>query len=90
MNKADVIEKISKQSDLSKAHAGKVLDTMLNTITGALKKNDSVTLVGFGTFKVAQRKARVGINPKTGAKIQIKARKVPRFTAGKALKTAIK
>ena len=66
------------------------VDCVLSTITKALKKKDTVTLIGFGTFKVAQRKARKGVNPQTGAEIKIKAKKVPKFVSGKALKDAVK
>lgn len=65
------------------------MNCVFSTITKALKKKDTVTLIGFGTFKVAQRKARKGRNPQTGAEIKIKAKKVPRFVPGKALKDAV-
>jgi nucleoid DNA-binding protein len=66
------------------------VDCVFSTITKALKKKDTVTLIGFGTFKVAQRNARKGRNPKTGQEMTIKAKKVPRFVAGKALKDAVR
>ena len=90
MNKAELVESIVKDSGLTKADAGRALDATIENITKALKKKDSVTLVGFGTFKVAQRKARVGRNPQTGAEIKIPARKVPRFSPGADLKKAVK
>ena len=90
MNKAELIEAIAKNTKLTKADAGRALDATIGAITKALKKKDSVTLVGFGTFKVAQRKARVGRNPQTGAEIRIPARRVPRFTPGADLKKALK
>ena len=90
MNKSDLIDGIAKSAGLSKADAGKALDGTLNTITKALKKDDTITLVGFGTFSVRKRAARKGRNPQTGAEIKIKAAKVPAFKAGKALKTAVK
>jgi DNA-binding protein HU-beta len=90
MNKAELIAKLAQTAKLNKAQSGKAVESFVNIVSGALKKNDSVTLVGFGTFKVAHRKARSGVNPKTGAKIQIKACKVPRFSAGKALKESIR
>jgi DNA-binding protein HU-beta len=74
----------------SKKEAQAAVDCVLNTITKALKKKDTVTLVGFGTFKVAKRKARKGRNPQTGEEIKIKATKVPKFVPGKALKAAVK
>lgn len=89
MNKADLIESIANSADLSKASAGRALDAAIESITKALKKGDTITLVGFGTFSVRKRKARMGRNPRTGAEIQIKASKVPGFKPGKALKDAI-
>ena len=89
MNKADLIESIANSADLSKASAGRALAATIESITKALKKGDTVTLVGFGTFSVRNRKARMGRNPRTGEEIQIKASKVPRFKAGKKFKAAI-
>lgn len=89
MNKAELVEAVAKSADISKASAEKALDGALNAIKGALKKGQSVTLVGFGTFKVGKRAARSGRNPRTGAVIKIKAAKVPKFSAGKALKDAV-
>ena len=90
MNKAELIDTVAANADLSKAAAGRALDAALEAITKALKKKDTVTLVGFGTFSVRKRSARMGRNPKTGEEIKIKASKVPGFKAGKALKDAIK
>mgnify|MGYP001382702344 FL=1 len=90
MTKADLIEKMAKDADISKAAAGKALDALIDAVTRALKKGDKLALVGFGTFSVGKRKARTGRNPQTGAAIKIPARKVPRFSAGKTLKDAIK
>ena len=90
MTKEELIEKVSSGAGLSKADAGGALNTIISTITSALKKGQSVTLVGFGTFKVSKRKARKGRNPRTGEVINIKATKVPRFSAGKSLKDAVK
>ena len=90
MNKAELIDAVATNADLSKAAAGRALDAALEAITKALKKKDTVTLVGFGTFSVRKRSARIGRNPKTGEEIKIKASKVPGFKAGKALKDAIK
>ena len=89
MNKSELIEAIARNADITKAEAGNALDGALSAIKDALSKNDSVTLVGFGTFKVGERAARTGRNPRTGAEIKIKAAKVPKFTAGKALKDAV-
>lgn len=89
MNKSELIDAIAKSADISKVSAGDALDATLSAIRSALKKGQSVTLVGFGTFKVAKRAARTGRNPRTGAAIKIKAAKVPKFSAGKALKDAL-
>ena len=89
MNKAELVEVVAKTADISKASAEKALDGALNGIKNALKKGGGVTLVGFGTFRVAKRAARTGRNPRTGEAIKIKAARVPKFTAGKALKDAV-
>ena len=89
MNKSELIDAIAKSADISKAAAGNALDGTLSAIKSALKKNETVTLVGFGTFKVSERAARTGRNPRTGAAIKIKAARVPKFSAGKALKDAV-
>ncbi|MEQ1882461.1 MAG: HU family DNA-binding protein [Burkholderiales bacterium] len=89
MNKLDIIESVAKSADISKAAAARVLDGAISAITSALKKGGMVTLVGFGTFYVGKRAARSGRNPRTGAAIKIKAAKVPKFRAGKALKDAV-
>jgi len=89
VNKSELIDAIASEADISKASAGRALDSMLSSITGALSNGDSVSLVGFGTFGVKQRAARTGRNPQTGATIQIKAATVPGFKAGKALKEAV-
>jgi DNA-binding protein HU-beta len=90
MNKQELIAKIAKDVDLSKTSAAAAVDSFFEGITKALKKGDSITFVGFGTFKTSQRKARTARNPQTGAPIKIKARRVVRFTAGKALKNTVK
>jgi DNA-binding protein HU-beta len=90
MTKAELIDKIASGTGLSKVDAGKALDTTLNSIRGALKKGQKVTLVGFGTFSVIKRKSRKGRNPRTGDVITIPAAKVPKFTSGKALKNAVR
>lgn len=89
MNKTELIDAIAASADLSKASAGRALDAMVESITDALKNDDQVVLVGFGTFQVKDRAARTGRNPQTGEAIQIKAAKVPGFKAGKALKDAV-
>ena len=89
MNKAELIDAVADSADLSKASAGRALDAAIEAITKALKKGDTVTLVGFGTFSVRKRAARTGRNQRTGEEIKIKASKVPGFKAGKALKDAI-
>jgi len=90
MTKAELIDKVASGAGLSKVDAGKALDTTLNSIRGALKKGQKVTLVGFGTFSVTKRKSRKGRNPRTGDVITIPAAKVPKFTSGKALKDAVR
>ncbi len=89
MNKTELIEHIAKQADISKAAAGRALEALVGGIRVALKKGNSVTLVGFGTFVVGKRAARTGRNPRTGAAIKIKAAKVPKFRPGKDLKDAV-
>ena len=88
MNKGDLVNEVAKIVS-TKKEARAAIDCVFSTITKALKKKDTVTLIGFGTFKVAQRKARKGRHPQTGAEIKIKAKKVPRFVSGKALKDAV-
>jgi len=89
VNKSELIDAIAASADISKASAGRALDAVVDSITGALQKGDSVSLVGFGTFQVKGRAARTGRNPQTGAEIQIAAANVPSFKAGKALKDAV-
>ena len=89
MNKSDLVDAIAKSADISKAAAARALDATVDSIKKALKKGDTVSLVGFGTFKVGKRAARTGRNPRTGATIKIKAAKVPKFSAGKGLKDAV-
>jgi DNA-binding protein HU-beta len=89
VNKSELIEHMARQADISKAAATRALDAMIGGVKASLKKNSSVSLVGFGTFTVAKRAARNGRNPKTGAAIKIKSAKVPKFRPGKALKDAL-
>jgi len=89
MTKADLVANIASQANLTKADAERALDAFLGNVTKALKSSGKLTLTGFGTFVVAERKARMGRNPQTGAPIQIKAGKTVRFKAGKGLKDAL-
>ena len=89
MNKSELIAKIAEKSGLNQKDAGKALDGLTQAISDALANGEDVTLVGFGTFKVTQRKAKKGRNPATGEAIQIPAKKAPIFKAGKALKDAV-
>ena len=88
MNKADLIKEVEKVTS-TKKEAAAAVDAVFEAITKSLKKGADVTIVGFGTFKVAKRAARKGHNPQTGEAIKIKAQKVPKFTAGKGLKDAV-
>jgi DNA-binding protein HU-beta len=90
MTKADLIDKMAKDAGISKAAAGKALDSILDAVVKTVKKGGKVALVGFGTFSSGKRKARTGRNPQTGATIKIPARKVPKFSAGKAFKDAVR
>jgi len=90
MNKQDIITKIATDTGLTKTAAAGAVDSLIEGITKSLKKGDSVSFVGFGTFKTSNRKARKARNPQTGAPINIPKRRVPRFSAGKALKQAVK
>ena len=89
MTKAELIEAIAKDSDLTKKDSAIVLEAFLNSIKASLEKDEEVRLIGFGTFKVSKRSARMGRNPRTGAEIKIAASKVPTFKAGKELKEAV-
>ena len=89
MKKSDFIKCVAEKTGMSQAACGECLDAMIECVTEALKKGDSVSLIGFGTFSVKERAARQGRNPRTGETIQIKAAKVPSFKAGKALKDAV-
>jgi len=89
MNKAELIDKLAKDAGITKVQANDALDSFTNAVVASLKKGDRVTLVGFGTFSVSERAARNGRNPQTGAVIKIKARKVPKFKAGKEFSTKI-
>ncbi len=89
MNKSELIDAVATAADLSKAAAGAAIDAMTAAITKAVAKGDSVTLIGFGSFKSSKRAARVGRNPQTGKELKIAATTVPRFTAGAGFKAAV-
>ncbi len=89
MNKSDLIDAVARKAEMSKADAGRAVDAFLGAVTGALMEEDTVSLIGFGTFSVKHRAARMGRNPRTGEAIQIKASKNPAFKAGKGLKDAV-
>ena len=90
MNKGDLVARIAKETKMSKNQSELAFNSLIGAITASLKKGQKVTIVGFGTFSVAKRKARTGRNPQTGALIKIAARKVPKFAAGSDLKKAVK
>jgi len=90
MNKAELIEVVSKEARLTKKETRHILDAVLETITETLRKGEKVTLVGFGTFQVMERKARRGRNPQTGDEIQILAKKIPKFVPGKGLREKVR
>lgn len=90
MNKAELVDAIASETQLTKADSRKALDAFLNVTSGALEKGDRVALVGFGTFSIAERKARKGRNPRTGEEISIPGRKVVKFQPGKELSNSVK
>jgi DNA-binding protein HU-beta len=90
MNKQELIAKVAKDTGSSKAGASAAVASLIDGITRSLKRGDSITFVGFGTFKTAQRKARTARNPQTGAAIKVPKRRVVRFSAGRALKNAVR
>lgn len=90
MNKTELVAAVADRADLTKADAMRAIDAFTEVVAKSLKKKEKVTLVGFGTFTVRERKARTGMNPKTQAPVKIKASKTPAFKSGKALKDAIK
>ncbi len=90
MNKEQMVEAIAKKTGLSKKDAANALATVLDVVQSELSKGHSVVFTGFGTFAVAKRKAREGVNPRTGEKIKIAATKVPKFKAGRTLKDVVK
>ena len=89
INKSQVVDAVAKETGLTKVAAGQAVNAVLDTITAAMKKGNTVQLTGFGSFAVTRQKARAGVNPQTGEKMRIKARKVPKFKAGAGLKKAV-
>ncbi|MGN0346631.1 MAG: HU family DNA-binding protein [Lachnospiraceae bacterium] len=89
MNKTELVEAIAKEAGISKKDADAAVKAFTTVVTDELKKEEKVTLIGFGTFEVGKRAARTGRNPQTGKEIKIKASKSPKFKAGKALKDAV-
>jgi len=89
MNKADLVEKVANQTGLTKKVSREAVDAIISAITDSLTTEERVTLVGFGTFQVRQRKARKGVNPQTREAINIPAKKVPKFVAGKGLREKV-
>ena len=89
MNKAELIEEVASQTGLAKRVSGKAVDAVVSAISNCLARGEKVTLVGFGTFRVRSRKARRGVNPQTRESIQIPAKKVPKFSAGKILREKV-
>ena len=90
MTKQDFVDAVADRAGISKRDAGDAVDAVLDTITETLRRGDSVTFTGFGKFSTSARAARMGVNPRTGERVQIQATTVPKFTAGSALKTAVK
>ena len=89
MNKSQLISAVSSDSGLSKVDSARAVESMLDTVTRALKKGDEVSITGFGKFSVVKRAARQGVNPRTGERVKIKASKAPKFSAGATLKQAV-
>ena len=90
MNKSDLVEEVADQTGLTKKVSRKVVDAIISAITDSLVREEKVTLVGFGTFQVRERKARIGRNPQTGQTIEIPTKRVPKFVPGKGLKEAVR
>jgi DNA-binding protein HU-beta len=89
MNKSQLIAAVASDSGLSKVDSARAIDSLLDTVTRTLKKGDEVSITGFGKFSVVNRSARLGVNPRTGERVKIKASKAPKFSAGAALKQAV-
>jgi DNA-binding protein HU-beta len=90
VTKAELVDQVADRADLTKQDAGRAVDAVLATVEDALRRGSEVTVAGFGKFHVSDRGARMGVNPRTGERIQIAASRVPRFTAGSGLKSAVK
>lgn len=90
MTKSELVEQVAERASLSRGEAGRAVEAMLATVQDALRRGSEVTVPGFGKFHVSQRGARTGVNPRTGEPIEIAAARVPRFTAGSGLKSAVK
>jgi DNA-binding protein HU-beta len=90
VTKSELIDQVADRSELTKVQAARALDAVLGTVQDTLRRGSEVTLSGFGRFHVAERGARQGVNPRTGERIQIAAARVPRFTAGSGLKSAVR
>jgi DNA-binding protein HU-beta len=90
VTKAELVDQVADRADLSKQEASRAVDAVLSTVEDALRRGSEVSVAGFGKFHVSQRGARMGVNPRTGERIQIAATRVPRFTAGSGLKSAVK
>ena len=90
MNKAELVEEVANQTGLTRKTSREAVNAIISAITDSLGREEKVTLVGFGTFQVMERKAKEGRNPRTGEKLEIPAKKVPKFRAGKALKEAVR
>ena len=90
MTKSELVEQVADRAEMTRTDASKAVDAMISTVEDALRRGSEVTVSGFGKFHVSQRAPRAGVNPRTGERIQIAASRVPRFTAGSALKSAVK
>jgi DNA-binding protein HU-beta len=90
VKKSELVDQVADRARLSKAEAGRAVDAVLATVEDALRRGRDVTVSGFGKFQVSERAARVGVNPRTGERMHIAASRVPRFTAGSALKSAVR
>jgi DNA-binding protein HU-beta len=90
VTKAELVDQVADRADLTKQEASRAVDAVLGTVEDALRRGSDVTVAGFGKFHVGERGARLGVNPRTGERIQIAATRVPRFTAGSGLKSAVK
>ena len=90
MTKAELVDQVADRADLTKQEASRAVDAVLSTVEDTLRRGSEVSVAGFGKFHVSQRGARMGVNPRTGERIQIAATRVPRFTAGSGLKSAVK